>query len=105
MRKMEFCPAVVGDEFYRHYRFGSTGCGGEPGQFDKVAGFEPEEPPIMGMSSSFKLGFKEEHRVDLALHQDRSRGREPAIELLCPGFEQSAGRSHDHAVGGQPKRP
>lgn len=89
------CAAVCGLQFDRHYRLGASCGAGEPSQFHEMIALEPEETPVVRMPRALELRFEEERRVDFSLHQDRTRSREPAIELLGPGAEKDGrGRKH-----------
>jgi hypothetical protein len=95
VREAEMRAAVCELQFDPHYCLGASCCAGEPSQFHEMIAFEPEETSVVRMARAFVMRFEEEWRVDLPLHQNRIRGREPTIDLLGPRAEQDGGwREH-----------
>jgi len=74
-------------KFDRHHRFSASGCLGKPSQFQMAIAIQGQEPSIVGMPFTFKLGFEKERAVDFALHEYGTGGRKPAIEPLRPSPE------------------
>jgi len=90
VREAEMRPAVMGLQLDRHDGLGAFCRCSKPCQFHKLIALKSEEPAIVRMPRSFELCFEEERRVDFPLHQDRSRRRKPAIELLRPRAEEDS---------------
>src|SRR5262249_40212972 len=68
----------------------------EPCQFDYPIRYKSEEPSVVWIALAFLINCLEEERsVDLRSHQQGTRRRKPAIELLRPGSKQHVwGCSH-----------
>jgi|SRR5829696_6556403 len=66
---------------------------------------EAEEPAVVRVALCPGVHLGEEHGVDLGLHQDQSRRREPVIEPLRPCAEKRVGWRGHEALDGEPERP
>ena len=53
--------------------------------FHEAVTLEPEESPVVRMALPLVTSLEKENGIDLSLHQNRSRGGKPAVELFCPG--------------------
>src|SRR6266699_3131199 len=90
----------------RHYGFGSLcsclPC--EPCKFDELVGLKPEKATLVRIAISLMMYLPKEDGVDFALHQQRSRRRKPAIELLCPCSIEDVRRCIHYALDSEAKR-
>jgi len=62
--------------------------GRNPGEFDQPRPLEAKETTVMRMAPALKFCLKEKGRIDRWLHDHRTRGGKPQIELLGPRAEQ-----------------
>src|SRR6266699_2786597 len=90
----------------RHYVFVSLRsclpC--EPCKLDKLVALKKGKRSISRIAISFTMYLPKEDGVDFALHQQRSRRRKPAIELLCPCSIEDVRRCIHYALDSEAKR-